>query len=278
MPERPITAILFPGQGSQQPDMRDVVAEERSDLLELAGDLVGEDPFERVDDGTRFAQPAIYCASIAGWERLGRPDAEFAAGHSLGELAALAAAGAVDDLDGLRLAVERGAFMQRAADAGGGGMLALLGEREAAVGLAESFGLTIANDNAPEQLVVAGPEDQLDAARREARGAGLRGLRLAVRGAFHSPEMESALAGFREALRTVDFHAPRIRVFSCATAAEFNAPRAELAEALVRPVRWRQTLAALQEQGVERWVETGPGDVLTKLVERNLGEMEASHA
>jgi malonyl CoA-acyl carrier protein transacylase len=249
--------------------MRDLVAEERPDLLELALELVGDDPFERVDDGTRFAQPAIYCASLAGWEHLGRPRAEYAAGHSLGEVAALAAAGALDERDGLRLAVERGALMQRAAEAGDGGMLALLGDRDAAVELADRFELTLANDNSPEQLVVAGPGDRIDAARREARQAGLRGLRLAVRGAFHSPEMEPALAGFREALGTTDFRPPGMRVLSCTTVAEFVAPRSELAEALVRPVRWRPVMDALREAGVERFVDTGPGEVLAKLVEKN---------
>jgi [acyl-carrier-protein] S-malonyltransferase len=258
--------------------MRDTVAEHRADLLELAVDLVGVDPFDRVDEGTRFAQPAIYCAALAGWERLGRPDAGSAAGHSLGELAALAAGGALDEGDGLRLAVERGTLMQRAAEAGGGGMLALLGEHDAALALAADFDLTVANDNAPEQLVVAGPADRLDEARRAARPAGLRALRLPVRGAFHSPEMEPALEAFRAALRTVDFRPPRMRVFSCATAIEFTAPRAELADALVRPVRWRQTVTALRDQGVERFVEAGPGHVLTKLVERNLETAVATHA
>jgi [acyl-carrier-protein] S-malonyltransferase len=259
--------------------MRETVAEHRADLLELAVELVGADPFDRVDEGTRFAQPAIYCAAIAGWERLGRPGAGFAAGHSLGEVAALAAGGALDERDGLRLAVERGSLMQRAAEAaGGGGMLALLGEHDAALGLAADFDLTVANDNAPEQLVVAGPADRLDGARRAARPAGLRAMRLPVRGAFHSPEMEPAVEGFRAVLRTVEFRPPRMRVFSCATAIEFAAPRAELAEALVRPVRWRQTVSALRDQGVEHFVEAGPGHVLTKLVERNLGTAVASHA
>ena len=271
------TALLFPGQGSHEPEMRDTVAAARPDLLELAGELVGSDPFERVADGTRFAQPAIYCAALAGWERLDRPEGNFAAGHSLGELAALAAAGALDHHDGLRLAVKRGALMQSAAEQGGGGMLALLGEREAALELANAHYLTVANDNAPEQLVVAGPPERLEAGRRAARGAGLRAMRLPVAGAFHSPEMEPALTGFREALTTVEFQEPRIPVVSCTTAREFTLPRAELAEALVRPVRWRQTLQALRERGVERFVETGPGDVLTKLVERNR-VAEPSHA
>ena len=136
----------------------------------------------------------------------------------------------------------------------------------------------MANDNAPDQLVVAGSLERLDDLRREARPAGLRALRLAVRGAFHSPEMEPAVAGFRAALREVEFTEPRFPVVSCATAEEFAAPRAELADALVRPVRWRQTLGALRDRGVERFVETGPGEVLTKLVTRNLGEAVAGHA
>src|SRR5687767_1818526 len=180
MGERSNTALLFPGQGSQEPGMRDDVAAARPDLLEAAGELVGCDPFERVDDGTRFAQPAIYCAALAGFEQLGRPRAAWAAGHSLGELAALAAAGALDDQDGLRLAVERGRLMQAAAERGGGGMLALLGKRDAAVDLIDAHELTLANDNAPTQIVAAGPADALQACRRAARGAGLRAMRLPV--------------------------------------------------------------------------------------------------
>src|SRR5436309_915037 len=88
----PATAILFPGQGSQTPEMRDTVAEQRPDLLERVQVLLGSDPFERVDDGTHFAQPAIFCASLAGWEAIGHPLGDYMAGHSLGELAALVAA------------------------------------------------------------------------------------------------------------------------------------------------------------------------------------------
>jgi malonyl CoA-acyl carrier protein transacylase len=103
-------------------------------------------------------------------------------------------------------------------------------------------------------------------------------MRLPVAGAFHSPEIEPALPGFRDALAQVRFREPQIPVISCASGREFASPRAELADALVRPVRWRQTVAALAERGVERFVETGPGNVLTKLVERNLAELEPSVA
>ena len=99
---RRTTAILFPGQGSQTPEMRELVARVRPDLLQAAIDVVGEDPFPRVDDGTNFAQPAIFCASLAGWASIGSPVSELMAGHSLGELGALVAAGALDERDALR--------------------------------------------------------------------------------------------------------------------------------------------------------------------------------
>src|SRR5579875_4200467 len=118
------TAILFPGQGSQTPEMRDLVAEQRPDLLERAGDEV----FARAEEGTQFAQPAIFCASLAGWQALGRPTGEFMAGHSLGELAALVAAGCIGERDGLELVALRGKLMQESGErAGDGSMLALMG-------------------------------------------------------------------------------------------------------------------------------------------------------
>src|ERR1700761_7765994 len=97
------TAILFPGQGSQTPQMRDLVSRVRPDLLALAAEVVGEDPFPRADEGTNFAQPAIFCASLAGWTALGSPLGQMMAGHSLGELGALVAAGALGERAGLEL-------------------------------------------------------------------------------------------------------------------------------------------------------------------------------
>ena len=282
MSESALTALIFPGQGSQEPGMRDTVARARPDLLEWACELAGDDPFERVEEGTRFAQPAIYCASIAAWELVERPEALCAAGHSLGELAALAVAGALEVEDGLRLAARRGALMQKAADRAGGGMLALLGDGERARALARSNDLTLANHNAPQQLVVSGGVEALEAARAGAREAGLRAMRLPVRGAFHSREMEPAVAGFRRVLESVRFRDPALPVISCASAREFEDAREELAAALVRPVRWRETLLALRERGAERFLEPGPGRVLSRLVERNLSPplaaVEPSHA
>ena len=125
------TAFLFPGQGSQTTDMRAEVAAVRPDLLEAATAIVGCDPFERVGESTRYAQPAIYCASLAGLARLeaAGETADVTAGHSLGELAALVAAGAINEFDGLRLVALRGEVMAATGERRGraGCMLAGLG-------------------------------------------------------------------------------------------------------------------------------------------------------
>src|SRR4029450_11799740 len=110
-----LTALLFPGQGSQTADMRETVERHRPDLLELAQREVGPDLFERAADGTRWAQPAIFCAALAGFAGV-RPHADVMAGHSLGEITALVAAEALSAEDGLRLVAARGRLMQEAAE------------------------------------------------------------------------------------------------------------------------------------------------------------------
>jgi [acyl-carrier-protein] S-malonyltransferase len=258
--------------------MRDIVVSRRPDLLDLAREMIGADPFDYVAQGTRFAQPAIYCASLAGWEALGRPRPAAAAGHSLGELAALAAAGALDHADGLRLAVRRGQLTQEAAETGGGGMLAVLGDDDLAAEIAARLELTVANENAPGETILSGPRQALDDARRQARDRGARAIRLPVKGAFHSLEMEPALAGYRAALAETAFEKSSFPVFSCISARPFTSPRDELALALIRPVRWHETVLELRRRGIKDWVETGPGSVLTRLVKRSLGAEEPAHA
>jgi malonyl CoA-acyl carrier protein transacylase len=270
------TALLFPGQGSQTAEMREQVERACPHLLEQAIDELGVDPFEHVDDGTAFAQPALYCASLAGWTAANRPTAAFMAGHSLGELAALVAAGSLDESDGLSLAVTRGRVMQDAAESGPqGGMLAALGDGEQALAVADRLGLTVANDNAPGQLVLSGPRGALKSARVELKVAGVRTIPLRVQGAFHSPAMAAAVPEFRAALDGVELDEPRVPVVSSTTARPFDDIRARLADALVRPVRWREALIALHEAGVRRFVETGPGTVLTGLVRRTLDAVDA---
>lgn len=270
------TAVLFPGQGSQTAEMGSVTAAERPDLLERAKEALGGDPFERIDEGTHFAQPAIFCASLAYLQRAGGLAGELVAGHSLGELAALVAGGALDAEAGLQLALERGRLMEEAAQEVPGGMLAALGGDDAEVAaLAARVGLTVANDNAPGQVVLSGPKEAIGEARRELRAAGVKAIRLPVSGAFHSPLMEGAAERFRELLATVEFRPPRVPVYSSTAAAPFEDPREGLAAALTAPVRWRSTLAALRDAGAGTFLETGPGDVLTGLVRRTLEGVEA---
>jgi [acyl-carrier-protein] S-malonyltransferase len=263
-------ALLFPGQGSHAEGMDEPYR--GTPLFEHGLDLLGFDPFEDLAAGTRTQQPALFLCCVAAWDAAGRPDADAAAGHSLGEYAALVAAGGLDFDDASRLVDARATAMARAAEQRQGGMVALLGGDAAAVrGLADRLGLTVANDNAPGQLVLSGPLTAVDAAADEAREeTGARARKLDVGGAFHSPLMEPAAADLRAALADIPVHRPRFPVYSNGTAAPFADVRVELAENLLRPVRWRETLLAQRAAGIDRFVELGPGAVLTGLVKRTL--------
>jgi malonyl CoA-acyl carrier protein transacylase len=260
-------AALFPGQGSHTPEMRDLVARRAPELLERVTELVGEDPFARVEENTRFAQPAIFCASLVGWDALDlHPSA--AAGHSLGELAALVAAGVLKRDDALELVVLRGRLMGEARN---GSMLALVGATlEDAQAIAAEGGVTVANDNAPGQVVLSGSLDALDKTEQVASEKGTRVIRLDVAGAFHSPAMAPAVEPFRAALDDVAVSDPVFPVFSCASAAPFTDVRRELADALTSPVRWRETVIAMHEAGAPSFVEVGPGKVLARMGKRIL--------
>jgi [acyl-carrier-protein] S-malonyltransferase len=268
-------ALLFPGQGSQTADMRDAVQSQLPDLLELARSEVSDDLFERAGEGTRWAQPAIFCAALAGYELLkGRYQADLMAGHSLGEITALVAADALDAADGLRLVAARGRLMQ---EARGGGMIAVRvrGDRGPVEEVAAATGLTIANDNAPDQLVLSGALDALDRAEESLSERKVRAKRLPVGGAFHSPLMEPAIAPFREVVEGIDIREPRVPVFSCVTAAPFEDVREQLVAALTHPVRWTDVMSALRDAGATTYVETGPGRVLTNLVRKSLDGVQA---
>lgn len=274
------SALMFPGQGSQTEDMRETVARLRPDLLALASEVVGEDPFPRVEHGTAYAQPAIFCASLAGYgalDRETRAAAAYMAGHSLGEIGALVAAGALSERDGLELVALRGRLMQEAGEtAGDGGMIALLGAQaaERAGEVADAHGLAVANDNSPQQVVLSGLRSALPAAEASARAIGLRAMILPVTGAFHSPLMAPAVAPFKEALERVEIGQATVTVVSAVTAQPFDDVRARLVQALTGPVRWREVLLHLHGCGVRRFVEVGPGKVLTGLAKRTLKEVD----
>jgi [acyl-carrier-protein] S-malonyltransferase len=279
MGDAPHTALLFPGQGSQTADMRELVESRRPDLLEQALREAGSDLFQRAEDGTRWAQPAIFCAALAGWEELRESvSPDLMAGHSLGEIAALAAAEAISAEDGLRLVTARGRLMQEAAEeTGDGGMLAVRarGDRGPIHEVVEATGLSIANDNAPDQLVLSGATRALDDAEAALADRGVRAKRLPVAGAFHSPLMEPAVEPFRALVAETEVQDPRVPVLSCVTAEPFDDVPGRLVEAITSPVRWLDVMRELERRGASRFVETGPGRVLTNLVRKSLEGVEA---
>jgi len=269
-----VTAVLFPGQGSQTKDMQSDVERLRPDLIDLARAELGSDPFERIEEGTHFAQPAIYCASLAGWTLVDPDDVSCMAGHSLGEFSALVAAGVMSELDGLRLVALRGRLMHEAES--GGGMMAVGTPVDVAAELAGRFGLTVANDNAPEQVVLSGDGDAVDAAVEQAKADGLRATRLRVSGAFHSPAMGAAATELAAALDAIELGEARVPVYTCVTATPFDDVRTRLVEGLTSPVRWRETVLAMQRAGETRFLEVGPGKVLAGLVRRIIDGADAT--
>ncbi len=248
-------AGLFPGQGSQTADMP----------VDTAGQ-----------------QPAMFECSVKSFRSAG-VECDLFAGHSLGSYAALVAAGAMSSEDGSRVVAERGLAMAAAAKEHPGAMIALLGcTPEGAAELAGEFDLTVANDNAPGQIVLTGAMAGVEAlegaepvdptAGEDARR--LRLKRLPVSGAFHSPLIASAAERLSAALADVEF-ADASKVIANGTAREYVDPRRELAEELLGPVRFRESLLYMWELGVREFVEFEPGGVLTGLVKRTLPEARA---
>jgi malonyl CoA-acyl carrier protein transacylase len=271
----PSSALLFPGQGSHAEGMDEPYRDHP--LLQRGLEVLGYDPFDSLSEGTRYQQPALFLCSVAAWDEWreegdDEADARAAAGHSLGEYAALVAAGALEFDDAVRLVDERASAMADAGERNAGGMIAMLGgDAQNVHALASRLGLVVANDNAPGQLVLSGPVEALDEADEVAREeTGARARRLDVTGAFHSPLMEPAADRLRAALDATPVAEPTIPIYSNGSAAPFVDVRRELAENLLRPVRWRETLLALRTARIERFVELGPGEVLTGLVKRTL--------
>lgn len=268
---QPNTALLFPGQGSHSEGMHEPFHDHP--LLERGIELLGFDPFAGLAEGTRTQQPALFLCSMAEWASRD-DDAEdplAAAGHSLGEYAALTAAGAIDFDDGVRLVGARARAMAGAAALQPGGMVALLGgERDDVLELAADLGLSLANDNAPGQIVLSGAMAAVDRAVARAADIGCRARKLAVAGAFHSPLMAPAAEALAEALARTPIQEPEFPVLSNGSTRPFQDVREELAENLLKPVRWREILLELQARGATDFVECGPGAVLKGLVKRTL--------
>jgi len=278
-------ALVFPGQGSQRIGMLTELAsldgaERLLDAAEALSGLplrhvaVAGTPEQLAD--TRFAQPLLYLADwAAGVKALVSGVTPVAvAGHSLGELAALAVAGVYSVEAGLELVVERSRLMADVAAETPGGMVAVLGLDATAIAaaLAGMEGVWVANDNSAGQTVVSGTPEGLVAATGALNGAGARRIvPLAVAGPFHSPLMQPAAARFADLLRAATFRDAVLPVFQNTSAAPATAAeviRQRLAGQIVSPVRWSETMEALKAADVTVLLECGPGAVLTGLAKR----------
>jgi len=281
-------AVLFPGQGSQSVGMGADVFESRPDLLGGGADVVlGWSLAELCASGpeseltrTSRAQPALYATAYALWEAFSaavdHPPAA-AAGHSLGEYTALAAAGAMEYRDGLRLVAARGEAMEEAAAVSSSGMAALIGvDPETAEIIAsgrrdEGGLLWVANLNAPGQIVVAGHDADIEWLVDNGRDLGVRRvIPLNVAGAFHTPIMEPAAEDLAEALTNISFGTQQFDVYANVTARPVDNIPVRLAEQLTAPVRFAESLEAMAHAGVEAFVHVGPGDVTAGMAKRTV--------
>jgi [acyl-carrier-protein] S-malonyltransferase len=293
-------ALQFPGQGSQQVGMGQVLCAARpaaEDVFKQADDTLGlpfsqvcfDGPPDELND-TFNTQPAILTTSVAALRVLedqwdGRP--AFVAGHSLGEFSALVAAEALSFEQALLLVRERGRLMREADRNSPGGMAAIIGLDSAQAESicaqaveAEGGYVGIANDNCPGQLVISGHENTLGLAMDLMKEAGAkRAIRLAISIAAHSPLMADAAEAFKQALARVEFRPPQIPIVANATAGpltDSDRIREALGKQLTSPVRWTESVQWMIEQGVNHFIEVGPGEVLTGLVRRIDRQVERS--
>jgi [acyl-carrier-protein] S-malonyltransferase len=302
LPVDPAVAWVFPGQGAQQvgmgADLADHSATARA-IFEAADIALGFTISRLCFKGpaaeltrTINTQPAIVTHSIAALAVAVEAGAitsrpAFVAGHSLGEYAALIAAGAVGFGDGVRLVRERGRLMQDACDAVPSTMAAVLGlDEERLTEIALAHRAAICNVNAPGNITIGGKLDAVQAASDAAIEAGAtRVVPLTVSGAFHTPLMQTAADGLRAALADLRFALPRTPVVSNVSAEPIKDPADipdELVSQVTSPVLWARSVQYMRDAGVTTLIEFGPGRVLTglarridrDLVTRNIGTVD----
>ncbi len=281
-------AVLFPGQGSQKVGMgRDLMPRYASSLFSLAKETLGpsflrlcwEGPEEELRR-TLNAQPALFLCALSAWYALEKrfPFTPRAfAGHSLGEYTAFTAGGSFTPERGLQLVLQRAQLMESATQTSPGAMVALLG-----IGVEpikrlceEDPGIvTIANINAPDQVVLSGEKEAVERVAQKAREEGARRIvPLAVSGAFHSPLMSSAGAEMRKVLQSTPIQQPTVPVIANYTGEvvrETEEVLFVLSHQMTGTVRWVDCVQTLDRMGVELYIECGPGKVLSNLVRRIL--------
>ncbi len=286
-----LSAAVFPGQGAQAVGMgRDVFdsSPKARAVFERANGLLGFDLARLCFDGpaeelekTDIQQPAIFTVSVALWEAFveagGRRDLFCRAGGlSLGEYTALHVAGAMGFDDALRLVRRRGELMQAAAEATESGMVSLVGADEQVANdlcskVREQEILVPANFNCPGQIVIAGHQSACDRAVEAAEAFGCRAVALAVAGAFHTPLMASAADGLTSVLAETEIVTPVLPVVANVDGTYHDSPdsiRASLIKQLTHPVRWQRCIERMISDGTERFVEVGPGRVLSGLMRK----------
>jgi [acyl-carrier-protein] S-malonyltransferase len=285
-------AAVFPGQGSQHPGMADpwlahpagvAVLEEASEAM--GSDIVAGCHDEAALATTAFVQPALLACDVAAFRVLEAEGLRFvgAAGHSLGEFAALVAADAVALPEALGVVVVRGEAMQRAGEERPGTMTALIGvgSEEGQALCEEARGddvLIVANENSPTQVVISGSVAAIERAEALAKQRRIRAIRLNVAGAFHSPLMEPAIGPILEELNRIEIRDPRFPVaenVSGELVAEAGELRALLGRQVVSPVRWEACARALAAAGATTFLEAGPGEVLTRMAKRLVPDARA---
>jgi [acyl-carrier-protein] S-malonyltransferase len=295
-------AFLFPGQGSQAVGMGQALADHFAvarEVFQEIDDALGQDLSRLMREGpedqltlTENAQPALMAVSLAAARVLERDfgvgidRAAYVAGHSLGEYAALAAAGAFSVADAARLLKLRGQAMQRAVPVGAGAMASLIGPKtdvalaeEAARAGSEVGVCVVANDNNQGNVVVSGAKAAVDRAIEKAKELGARAIPLNVSAPFHCPLMQPAADEMAAALASAAISAPRVPVIANVTAAPVTDPemiRRLLVEQVTGRVRWRESMTWLAgEGGVTRFAELGSGKVLTGMAKRIAPDAEA---
>jgi [acyl-carrier-protein] S-malonyltransferase len=290
------TAWVFPGQGSQAIGMLADLAAEFATVQETfaeASAALGKDLWLLAQQGpeadinaTENTQPLLLTAGIAVWRTWltqGGASPHYVAGHSLGEYTALVAAGVLSLADGVKLVAERGRLMQAAVPAGQGAMAAILGLEDAQVvaacaEAAQGEVVSAVNFNSPGQVVIAGSAAAVDRAMAACKAAGAkRALPLPVSAPSHCALMLPAAEKLAAHLQSLTFHTPVIPVVQNVAArieADPVALQASLIAQLHSPVLWSQSVLWLAEQGVTRFIESGPGKVLTGLNKRIAKEAE----
>jgi len=283
-------AFLFPGQGSQFVGMgKDI--HDRFDYVREIFDMAGEickrniarlcfnGPMEDLTQTVNL-QPAITAVNLAFAQVLSRNGvaAQWCAGHSLGEFAALVAAGVIDPAGALALVNQRGRLMHEAALRHQGAMSAIVGltidlVEQIVAGVGDRGTLAVANHNSATQIVITGTPEAVAAAGEKARAAGAKAIALKVSGAWHSPLIASAREPFAAFLGTIGFVRPRAEVIFNVTGAGEDDPdkiRRLMADQLCCPVRWHDAMCRLLETEAEVFAEVGPGKVLAGLLKKTV--------